>query len=162
MPNLKPLRTISNIPSIKTKLARNLKAYSAAVWELSDTLAEANKSLSVKQLSDAFKISIKKANWLLAIAKVKSRNPYLLPEHHYEVINLDRPSIWLNQALNDGLNPIELRRLIRSKKSSFKPEKKIIISQWPKQLISMESELKRLPIDTRNEALDRIKQHLGI
>lgn len=137
-----------------------IELYSYAVWQLADLLAVGKKEFGRKQLLELTRLPSNKIDWFISIANLTHRDINTLPESHYEVVGLS-PKVakqWLDRSSKEGLKPTELRKLIRDTNKQYKkPIKQIEVSQWAKNLMLADNELKRTKISNPQVIVDKLK-----
>jgi len=140
-------------------LKEALQLYKDAVWNLAEILALGKNKFGRNTLWKMTPLPHNKVGWLVAITTVNRRYE-LLPEHHYEVVGNKDADKLLQQAIDNNLNPIELRKQVRATHRKVVTEDKANISTWSKSFSILEREINKLDSTTRDRIMNHIKGKL--
>lgn len=134
-----------------------LKLYNDAIWNMADLVSIGVKKFGKMKLVEMTPFPVAKIDWLLAIASVKPRNNSTIPEMHYEVCKEKDGKYWLKKALQENWNPVQLRQQLRKKNQQYKRQQQLKVSNWSKNLMLAENELKRCGISNPQAVADRLQ-----
>lgn len=132
-----------------------LTLYKDAVWNLAAVMKLGKDKFGRNTLGKMTNLTRNKVNWLIALSRVP-RNNNLLPEHHSEVVGLKDARRWLSKAEKENLDPVELRKEVRSGQRKVKKETPVAVPTWAKNFLLIQKEIEDLDPDQQR----RIKEHI--
>lgn len=156
-----------NINEFNKLLVNAIELYKEAMWNLATVIELGTRKFGRDNVTKMSRLEESRVNYLNSIIRVKGEKKHLLPELVYEITSSSNQKKWLKRAVDENLTPKELRKLIRNSQEKFHKEKKSSngVVTWPRTLILLENELKKLPVEQKkivHEKLARISPPIGI